>query len=124
MKLIAILPLIFAGSAFGTQPMPVTAPAIRAPADACFGTSGVCVATVSFVVLPDGKVSDVSIEESSSDRACDLAVNYGVAKWRYAPRASSIRIIKQVQGYTCPAHEAAANHSFEADGYAAAQLQR
>jgi TonB family protein len=104
MKIIGILLFVFAGCASGTEPVPVAAPAIRAPADACWSTSGVCVVTVAFNVLADGSVSNVSIKESSRDRACDLAVKHGVAKWRYALRASPIKIVKQVQGYTCPAH--------------------
>lgn len=124
MKIIVILLFVLAGCASGTEPVPIAAPAIRAPADACWSTSGVCVATVAFNVLPNGNVSNVSIKESSRDRACDMAVKYGVAKWHYAPRTSPIKVIKRVRGYTCPAHETAANHSFEADGFAAAQLKR
>jgi TonB family protein len=104
MKIVVILLLVFAGCASGTELVPIVAPAIRAPADACWSTSGVCAATVAFTVLPDGNVSNVSIKESSRDRACDLAVKHGVAEWHYAPRISPIKVIKQVQGYTCPAH--------------------
>lgn len=104
MEIIGILLFVFIGCTSGTEPVPIAAPAIRTPADACWSRSGVCVATVVFKVLSDGSVSDVSIKESSRDRACDVAVKHGVAKWRYASRTSPIKVIKQVQGYTCPAH--------------------
>ena len=109
MKIIGVLLSVFAGCASGGTPAPVAAPPIFAPADACWASSGVCVVTVGFVVHVDGAVSDVSIEKSSNDRPCDLAVKHGVARWRYAPRAFPVRLVERIQAYTCPSRRGPAN---------------
>ena len=97
--LVAILAL---AADAASAPQPSYAPAVRAPADACFGHTRTCAATVTLTVVPDGSVTSVAISESSGDRACDNSIRHGVSKWRYEPRAKTATVRVKVDAYTCP----------------------
>ena len=86
---------------------------VSIPPDSCMGETFTCAVTLEFVVLPDGTVSDVSIKESSKNRACDRQTRDTVAKWRYPPRSTSVRLIKRIDSYSCPLRPRAANNSFK-----------
>ena len=91
----------------------VSGGAVVPPADACFAFTGMCAATVQFSVQPSGSVVDVSLKESSRDRACDQSIKLAVAKWRYEPRPHAVTVVERVEAYTCPSQGTAPNNSFK-----------
>ncbi|WP_430540577.1 TonB family protein [Pseudoxanthomonas sacheonensis] len=104
--------VIFAASASdGLEP--IYKVPVKIPPDSCMGETFTCAVTLEFVVLPDGTVSDVSIKDSSTDRACDRQTRDTVAKWRYPLRSTSVRLVRRIDSYSCPLRPRAANNSFK-----------
>ena len=99
-----LLAFCASSTALAEQPRLVHESAVSIAPDACFNRSGACGdVKTSFVVLPSGKASDILIETSSGNRACDQAAKTAVSTRLYAPVKDPTPITEHIIPYSCPA---------------------
>ena len=99
-----LLALCASSTALAEQPRLVHESSVSIPPEACFNRSGACGdVRTSFVVLPSGKTSDILIETSSGNRACDQAAKIAVSTRVYAPVKNPIPVTEHIIPYSCSA---------------------
>jgi TonB family protein len=82
----------------GKLPQPIRISTVRWPMRLPPGAHSTTV-KVEFVVLPSGRTSFVSFQNSSGHLECDAAVRKAIDRWRYAPRQAPLGLVESLN--TC-----------------------
>lgn len=78
--------------------VPVSEPEPKLPA--WVSTEGLALSvSISFVLMPDGLVSGVSLEKSSGNAEVDSAIKYAISRWRFTAAKGAAPVKGRIPHY-------------------------